>query len=98
LQAAEARGSYKAKPENGAREFHRESSQSFAGISSRQGRGKESIKEVGEESILERREVGLAIFDYMLKILPLHLKGLLQSSIGSLRKVPSSLGKVMNSQ
>jgi len=45
--------------EGQAREFHRERSQSFAGSSRGQQGGKESIKEVLEESILERGKKGL---------------------------------------
>jgi len=58
----------------------------------------ESTKEVCEESILERREEGLAIFGHTLEILPLHLEGFLQSSIGSLRVLPGSFGKPVNAQ
>jgi len=84
--------------EGQAREFHRERSQSFAGSSRGQRGGKESIKEVLEESILERGKEGFAIFNNMLEILPFHLKRLLQSSIGSLRIPLGSLGKLMNTQ
>jgi len=83
--------------EGQAREFHRERSQSFAGSSRGQRGGKESIKEVLEESILERGKEGFAIFNNMLEM-PFHLKRFLQSSIGSLRIPLGSLGELMNTQ
>jgi len=75
-----------------AREFCWERSQGFARTRVPRTVEKTSIKKVSEESILERRKIGLAVFDHMLNVLPLHLlKALMQGSRSSLRVLPGSL-------
>jgi len=60
-----------------AREFHWERSQSFARIRvAGTVEMRASRKSVKRASL--RGKIGLSVFDHMLKVLPLHLKGLLQ--------------------